>query len=296
MDVDEDWHDHEADLAYYEAEGPSVESEETDWILNSWNPAPYCSRSYTPEIDDILVEHHLSIMAPNRVMSLNAYLRLQQQSGMPISPPTTNPWAPFHSWMDFDVVDFALQAQLNKNLTNLLLKLIKRIAKGETVSFKNHKDVCDAWESASHISTPFEKEEIAATFKPASGEKTYNLLCYVRDTWKWTQDLLEDPLVKGRFNWDAQRLYRWDGRRWERFVTSPWTVDRFWEIQSALPAGRKPLTYIVYSDKTRLSSFGTATGYPVITRIANIDDAVRNSNINVGGGGVIGWVDTVSGS
>ncbi|KAK1215699.1 hypothetical protein PQX77_021704 [Marasmius sp. AFHP31] len=279
----EDWDDYEANQVDPDMEGWPTEGEETNPTLDAWNGAPYCSRSYTPAVNDILVEHHPSIMTPNRVMSLDSYLRSQREEATP-PPPMKQPWAPFQSRIDFDVANFALQARLNKNLTNVLLQLVRRITKGETVSFKNYNNICELWERASHMSTPFEKQDLAASFKPASGEVTYNLSCYVRDTWSWTQDLLGDPLVKHRFHWDAQRLYRWTGRTWERFVSSPWTADRFWDIQTDLPNGGKPLAYIIYSDKTRLSSFGSAMGYPVVAQIANIDDGVRNSNINVGGG------------
>jgi len=85
-------------------------------------------------------------------MPFNVYLRTQHEDST-IPPLTKAPWAPFQSRIDFDVADFALQARLNKNLTTILLGLIKRITKGERTSFKGYKDVCDAWEVASHIST-----------------------------------------------------------------------------------------------------------------------------------------------
>ncbi|KAL0057411.1 hypothetical protein AAF712_015947 [Marasmius tenuissimus] len=228
--IAEDLHDQEAGQVDFDMEGWPSEGGETNATLDAWNGAPYCSRSYTLAMNDILIEHHPSITAPNHVMSLNSYLRSQREEATP-PPMTKKPWTPFESQIDFDVADFALQAQLNENLTNVLLKLVHRITNSERVSFKNHNNVCKLWERASHMSTPFEKEDLEGSFQPASGEVTYNLLCYVRDTWNWTQDLLEDPLVKHRFHWDAQWLYRWTGRGWERFVSSPWTADRFWDIQ-----------------------------------------------------------------
>lgn len=36
------------------------------------------------------------------------------------------------------------------------------------------------------------------------------------------------------------------------------------KIQSKLPAGAVPLCIVFYADKSKLSSFGTAKGYPVI--------------------------------
>ncbi len=62
--------------------------------------------------------------------------------------------------------------------------------------------------------------------------------------------------------------------------------------QSKLPDGASPVFLIVYADKTRLSSFGTAKGYPVVARIANLPTAIRNSN-GVGGGRLVGWLPIV---
>ncbi|KIK02915.1 hypothetical protein K443DRAFT_96073, partial [Laccaria amethystina LaAM-08-1] len=44
----------------------------------------------------------------------------------------------------------------------------------------------------------------------------------------------------------------------------------------SLPAGGKPLCYILYADKSKLSSFGSKMGYP-----------------GLGGGSVVGWLPIV---
>ncbi|KAK0476003.1 hypothetical protein EDD18DRAFT_1115667 [Armillaria luteobubalina] len=77
-----------------------------------------------------------------------------------------------------------------------------------------------------------------------------------------------------------------------RIFDEPWTGNVLWEVQSSLPPGGKPLAYILYADKTRLSSFGTAKGYPVIARIANLPDAIWNGK-DWGGGTVVGWLPVV---
>jgi len=46
--------------------------------------------------------------------------------------------------------------------------------------------------------------------------------------------------------------------------------------------------YIIYADKARLSSFGTAKGYPVIARIANLDSDIAGWTACV-----IGWIAIV---
>jgi hypothetical protein len=52
------------------------------------------------------------------------------------------------------------------------------------------------------------------------------------------------------------------------------------------------LAYIIYADKTKLSSFGTDVGYPVYARIGNLDVDIRNTD-GVGGGELVGWLPIV---
>jgi hypothetical protein len=48
----------------------------------------------------------------------------------------------------------------------------------------------------------------------------------------------------------------------------------------------------IYADKTKLTSFGTKKGYPVIVRCANLPTKIRNGT-GLGGGRVIGWLPIV---
>ncbi|KAK0505522.1 hypothetical protein EDD18DRAFT_1098869 [Armillaria luteobubalina] len=77
-----------------------------------------------------------------------------------------------------------------------------------------------------------------------------------------------------------------------RIFDEPWTGNVVWEVQSSLPPGGKPLAYILYADKTWLSSFGTAKGYPVIAHIANLPDTIWNGK-GWGDGTVVGWLPVV---
>lgn len=63
--------------------------------------------------------------------------------------------------------------------------------------------------------------------------------------------------------------------------------------QSGLPNGAKPLTFCVFADKTKLSSFGTQKGYPVIARCTNLPVKLRNGT-GLGGGRIVGWLPIVS--
>jgi hypothetical protein len=44
-------------------------------------------------------------------------------------------------------------------------------------------------------------------------------------------DLLSDPQLVPLFEWDAQRVFRYDGTNMIRFYDEPWASERFWEIQ-----------------------------------------------------------------
>ena len=60
-----------------------------------------------------------------------------------------------------------------------------------------------------------------------------------------------------------------------------------------LPEDSKLLCILLYADKTRLSSFGTAKAHPVIARCANLPIEIRNGE-EFDGGRVVGWLPIVS--
>ncbi|KAG1903419.1 uncharacterized protein F5891DRAFT_1127252 [Suillus fuscotomentosus] len=77
------------------------------------------------------------------------------------------------------------------------------------------------------------------------------------------------------------------------FIDEPWMANAFWNAQSQLPSDAKPLAFILYADKSKLSSFGTEKGYPIIARIANLPVHIHNGNTALGGGRVVGWLPIV---
>ena len=44
-------------------------------------------------------------------------------------------------------------------------------------------------------------------------------------------DHLINPEIVKQFEWDAQKVYRYDGKQSKRIFTEPWTGKRFWNIQ-----------------------------------------------------------------
>ncbi len=62
--------------------------------------------------------------------------------------------------------------------------------------------------------------------------------------------------------------------------------------QSAIPSNGSPLCFEVYADKTRLSSFGTQKGYPIMARVANLPGDIRNGS-GYGGTEIVGFLPIV---
>jgi hypothetical protein len=60
------------------------------------------------------------------------------------------------------------------------------------------------------------------------------------------------------------------------------------------PSGNRGhvLAFILYADKSKLSSFGTAKGYPIIARYGSLHSKVRNGT-GVGGGQIVGWLPII---
>jgi hypothetical protein len=64
-------------------------------------------------------------------------------------------------------------------------------------------------------------------------------------------------------------------------------------LQSRIPKGAHPLSFLLYADKTRLLGFGTAKAYPVVACCTNLPAEIRNGN-GVGSGRIVGWLPIVS--
>ncbi|KAK0463043.1 uncharacterized protein EV420DRAFT_1639134 [Desarmillaria tabescens] len=205
----------------------------------------------------IRTKYHPSSGREPREESLEAF-QVQEQSSEENIPVDDTLWCPYRSLLDFELSECILEAALNEGDTDSLLKNIAKQA---------------------YLRTPLKGED-------------YRFDVYHRDLWSWTLDILQDPVLVPHLVWDAQKLFRHQGRTSERFYTEPWTGNIFWEVQSALPNDGKPICYIIYADKTHLSSFGTVQGYPVIVRLGNLPAHICNGQ-GIGGGRVIGWLPIV---
>ncbi|KAG1890746.1 uncharacterized protein F5891DRAFT_1131606 [Suillus fuscotomentosus] len=238
------------------------------------------------EEDDIQVQYHPSSQRPTQVFQFEDYGR---GLGAPtvVPPVEPEPWYPFRTRIDFEVAELVLEAALTHQQMDRLFDLICR-TKSEQFTLRNRKDVRDTWDAASFKLTPFVKEEVVVPFQ--GDDKTFQL--FHRSIWDWAVDLLQDPQVGPHFFFDAERLSKFNGDKFIRFIHEPWTANAFWEYQSQIPSDAKPLAFILYADKAKLSLFGRAKGYPVVAWCANLPVAIRNGE-GLGGGRVVGWLPIV---
>ncbi|KAJ7460514.1 hypothetical protein B0H11DRAFT_2286132 [Mycena galericulata] len=172
-------------------------------------------------------------------------------------PTDPQPWRPFWSQLDFEVAEFCEDNLLNKDSTETLISLIRRcIFNPDEFTLMGQCELDELWELASHKCTPFEKGTITIQYK--NEDKTFDT--HTRPLWDWARSLVQDPRLATCFVWDAEKAYKFNGDSYVRFYHEPWTADAFWAAQKA---------------------------YAVVTRLANIPNAIRNST-RFGGGQVVG--------
>ncbi|KAJ7046207.1 hypothetical protein C8F04DRAFT_1322991, partial [Mycena alexandri] len=180
-------------------------------------------------------------------------------------PTDKTPWTPFRSEFDFKFAEFCTKNMLNKDAIESLILLIQcSNANPKDFTIANYGDLEELWKLASHKCTEFEKGVITVKYK--NEDITFDTC--TRPLWDWARSLIQDPGLASCF---------------------PWTADAFWAAQSSLPndPAAKRVCYVLYADKSKLSTFGTQKGYAVIARLANIVVGIRNG-IQFGGGQVVG--------
>ncbi|EGO30670.1 hypothetical protein SERLADRAFT_364543 [Serpula lacrymans var. lacrymans S7.9] len=235
------------------------------------------------QIDDIKTEYHPT---SGRTAKVDHFSDFKRGFSGKARIKNSCPWQPFKSRVDFEFAEVALEAALNKDQINRLVKVIHQsIQDPGSFTLKDQSDLYETWKIASHALTPFEKTVINVPYQG----KDHSFDVHFRSLWDWALDLLGNPHLSEHFVFDAERLSKFNGDNFVQFIDEPWTAGDFWDIQSRLPDGGKPLCFILYADKTILSSFGTVKGYPVIARCANLPTDIRNGT-GVGGGRVVGWL------
>ncbi|KAF9490004.1 hypothetical protein BDN71DRAFT_1525388 [Pleurotus eryngii] len=244
------------------------------------------------KVDDIKVEYHPHSKRPPAVTLFENFSRrspLPEALNEPSAPLKTPPWSPFRTRLDFEVASFALDAGLKEEHVNMLLSLLGRCTKGdEQLTLGSSEDINHLWNLAAHRAPEFVQDTIEVEYR---GQEVEFEIWY-RPLWDWVLSLVKDTNLASHFEWNSQWLYKFNGRDFIRFFDEPWTGDLLWNMESQLPEDGTPFFYIVYADKSKLSSFGTAKAYPVIVRCANLYTSVRNGR-GIGGGEVVGWLPVI---
>ncbi|KAG0704425.1 hypothetical protein DFH29DRAFT_981528 [Suillus ampliporus] len=217
------------------------------------------------DIDDIKVEYHPSSGRPTKVYHFEDY---GCGPGAPTVVPKADPmpWQPFRTCIDFEVAELAHKAGLSHEQLDQLIQLI-HCSRSELFTLWNCKDARDMWDAVSFKMTPFMKEGVVVPFRGI--DQTFALFHHLL-----------------YFIFDAQRLSKFNGEKFIWFIHEPWTANAYWEYQLKIPPDAKPLAFILYANKAKLSSFGHVKGYPVVACCANLPTAVRNGK-GLGGGHIV---------
>ncbi|KIP01685.1 hypothetical protein PHLGIDRAFT_80257, partial [Phlebiopsis gigantea 11061_1 CR5-6] len=239
------------------------------------------------ERDDIRVEYHPNSGRRTKVYRFDDYAR-ESPSG-PIRDHTQEkPYEPWKSLVDFEFAELVLDKNLKKEQVEFLLSLINR--NGSVLSFSSYADIEKGWEKAALYHPKFNKETYTVNYR----KQPQSFDIHVRSLWEWIVSVVEEPDLAPHFQWDAQRISKWNGERWVQQWEDPCTGESMWDAQTQLPEkDGKPLGIILYADKSKISSFGTQQGYPVVARIANVDSSIRNGR-GMGGGRIVGFLPVVS--
>ncbi|KAH9041102.1 hypothetical protein EDB84DRAFT_1474932 [Lactarius hengduanensis] len=205
------------------------------------------------------------------------------------SPPKAEPWCLFFKTReDFLFSEVLMEVGMNKDLTERLIKVVRLCIEGKgSLTFSNYSDIQAAWERASCQLTAFNFHDISV---PYNGAVQTFQIPYL---WDWAVDLILDSQLAKYFEWDARKVFKHNGKNISRVYDEPWTADMFWNFQSRIPKGVHVLCFILYVDKSKLSSFGSEKAYPVIACCANLPTEIRNSNSGVGGGCIVGWLPDI---
>ncbi|KAG1856505.1 hypothetical protein C8R48DRAFT_749127 [Suillus tomentosus] len=218
---------------------------------------------------DIKVEYHPHSKIPS---TIHRFVDFSCHRSMEDSVPrSTSPWEPFRTRLDFEVAEIVLEAAMTKDQTNRLFNLLHRSACGkEAFTLQSHDEVRSFWEMASEWFTP----SSVVSVKYRSEVHDFNM--YSRPLWDWALDLLQDSCFAKHF---------------------PWTANAFWDahltFRLSLIHYAKPLAFILYASKNKLSSFGTQKCYPIVARIVNLPIEIRDG-VGVAGGRVVGWLPIVN--
>ncbi|KAG6915116.1 hypothetical protein DXG01_013213 [Tephrocybe rancida] len=258
----------------------------TDRQPQSQAPVPTPAPATKPRQNSIRTTYHPSSGCQPTVKSFEEY---DTHSPEPKPVVIDRPWLPFTSESEFSFAELVLDVAMSNSQIDDLIKIVHKLVAGEEFTVKSHSDIEEKWKEALDWLAPFEMKKVNVVHK--GKEHSYEFLC--RDLKLLVRNVAEDPRLLHVANWDAIISEKFDGKEWIPFVQQPHTARRMWNVQSKLPAGGKPICITLYADKTKLSSFGTTTGYPIIAQIHNLPDYILNGK-GLGASQVVGWLPVIA--
>ncbi|KAJ4476792.1 hypothetical protein C8R41DRAFT_869631 [Lentinula lateritia] len=94
----------------------------------------------------------------------------------------------------------------------------------------HHQEIQNTWDLAAERLTKFRKTEVVVRYCDLEPE-SYEL--YYRPVWDWLQELLLNCDIVSKMEWDARRLFKFDGgsRTWKRFIEEAWSANSWWSFQ-----------------------------------------------------------------
>ncbi|KAG2143334.1 hypothetical protein BD769DRAFT_1319247, partial [Suillus cothurnatus] len=176
--------------------------------------------------NDIKCEHHPgSGMAPE----VHTFDHFKCHSTpLTSTPPDKCPWAPFKSLLEFEIAELALEACLNNEQTDHLIKLCNRCAsQQEKFMFQSHKDICNRWDAVSHCITGFTQDIISVPYD----DTICKFDLYYWDLWEWAGDLLHNPRLFPHMVFGVQHFSKFDGKTFVHFIDKSFTANTFWNVQ-----------------------------------------------------------------
>ena len=100
------------------------------------------------QVDDIHVEYHPHSGRAPKISPFGEFTH--EHLHMPLAPEADQePWHPFHTLMDFEVSELALEAALNKDQTIRLIKLLQWVYdKHGKCTLRNYDELRNVWDAA----------------------------------------------------------------------------------------------------------------------------------------------------
>jgi hypothetical protein len=118
------------------------------------NLVPLSPDEPIPQPDDIKIEYHPNSNCPTEIYHFAEY----GKTATPPSqnpPPEREPWKPFRSRLDFEFAEFSLDAALNKEQTNTLIRLVRKaLQQPDDFTLASHGELNNMWQEASIASIP----------------------------------------------------------------------------------------------------------------------------------------------